>query len=614
MKKAIILLSALLCAATTVSAKDASDGLIGWWRAESKPNGTVFAPADLKDHVHAGSTADAVNHATADGTYPAYPICHTNIDLVYPMGSGVIPNAPCFYIPQPTNYDASGTCVANRQNIVFPADKIDVANMPCTFMVRFKPERRVSEADGGGWGYTTLFAYDWSYSGNTGWKFCLRAQGSPNWSYPAIYFGKSGVNGNLSFGASDNLWLDLGVVIEPNVPESGKTRVIFYQCKGDGRSATGGSGNKTTVKTQTVDTVVGYTALAARKIAIGDTSGTDGWAAATASSTAFRGLIHEMKLYDRALTKEEFEQACAPSTDPLFSVGTKNGSTEEFSDESAVAVYEPATMPWSNMRRTLTAANPSLSIKTELSAVDREIPRILEFSPIYSDDCPHDAAIDVLLNGTKIETVARSSAADRLIYISSAHLLGLVTQSGGTYPLILTLQRSGGMGGTIGFDRISLGGGWQLGVKDDNDSEFRPWEMGAIEGIPNSTLYNFYTYYLSRQDIRLIPAPLYSVDAKQQTLRLRFSVSDALASKGEFSFTTRDLASHIAEIALNGEVLCSNTLFKTDRTIEIGRGKMRAGINEIRAKVFEGGKTKFSFDYFRLAPKRLPVGAMLIVR
>ena len=77
-----------------VCAKDATDGLVGWWRVEQKPNGAVFQAADLRDHAHAGSIASAVNHATEDGDFPAYPICHTNMDLVYPMGSGKIPNAP----------------------------------------------------------------------------------------------------------------------------------------------------------------------------------------------------------------------------------------------------------------------------------------------------------------------------------------------------------------------------------------------------------------------------------------------------------------------------------------------------------------------------------------
>ena len=73
-----------------VCAKDATDGLVGWWRVEQKPNGTALVASDFRDHVHAGSSALSVNHATEDGDFPAYPICHTNMDLVYPDRKSVV--------------------------------------------------------------------------------------------------------------------------------------------------------------------------------------------------------------------------------------------------------------------------------------------------------------------------------------------------------------------------------------------------------------------------------------------------------------------------------------------------------------------------------------------
>ena len=143
-----------------VCAKDATDGLVGWWRVEQKPNGTALVASDFRDHVHAGSSALSVNHATEDGDFPAYPICHTNMDLVYPMGSGKIPNAPCLYLSQPTNYAADGSCYINHQRIVFPAGKIDIAGKPCTFIARIKPFAHVVP------GNLTIFTYDYSWGEN----------------------------------------------------------------------------------------------------------------------------------------------------------------------------------------------------------------------------------------------------------------------------------------------------------------------------------------------------------------------------------------------------------------------------------------------------------------
>ena len=169
-----------------VVAKDASDGLVGWWRVEQKANGTVFTAADLTDHVHAGTTAIAVNHATADGTYPAVPVCHTNIDLTYPMGSGTIPNAPCIYIPQPTNTSpTSGNLVGNNQNVVMPLNCVDLSNTPSTFIIRFNPNGRIYASRA----TPTVFSYDWSTT--TGMKLSLRGQGSVRWTYPYVYLGNT---------------------------------------------------------------------------------------------------------------------------------------------------------------------------------------------------------------------------------------------------------------------------------------------------------------------------------------------------------------------------------------------------------------------------------------
>ena len=605
---AMIIAAVFAMVGITSFAKDASDGLIAWWRVEPGENGAVFTAADLKDHAHAGTTATAVNHATTDGTYPAVPVCHTNIDLTYPAGSGTIPNAPCIYFPQPTNYNASGDCVANRQNIVFPADKIDVAGKPFTFIVRINPQPRVTKNSSGSFTGTTIFAYDYSYGANTGWRVFLRADGQ-NWSYPAIYIGNKDTSGSAEYNTSKRTWMDFGFAVIPNVPTAGKTRVIIYQCNGIGLTDQAGAGNLTTVKTGDVATVSSNTALVSRKICIGDETGGDTWGDVTATAGSFRGLIHEMKLYDRALTKEEFEQACAPSSDPLFTVGSKNGSADEFSDSTAEAVYDADSMPWCKLRKTLTEANPSLSIRKPLSAIDLTVPRILEFAPIYSGDCPQDAALDVLVNGTMVERVVRNSESDRLVYIST-NVLKRLTLVDDAYPLTLTLRRTGGMGGTVSFDRIMLGGGWQLGVRDRSYSDFMTWS--------GNITYSFYRYFLARNDIKILADEMYgmNVDAKQASLTLCFSISDALAAKGEFVFGTRPLGSGTVDYYLNGDWLCTKTITSIDDyELHFGIGSLRGGINELKATwTTTPDRSSRGFDYFRLTPKRFPKGMVFILR
>ena len=604
---ATIIAALLAMVGMTSFAKDASDGLIAWWRVESKPNGTVFTKDGLLDHVHAGVEAAGVNHATASDTYPAVPVCHTNIDLTYPMGSGTIPNAPCVYLPQPTNVSpTTGNYVANRQNISLPLNDVDLSDKPSTYIIRFCPDSGLYASRA----QATVFSYDWSSS--TGIKLVLSGQGSTRWASPLVYFG-----GTMTFNHTDitldvgsGIWYDLGVVVEPNAPEAGQSRITVYCCQGNGLTNQGAEGNKTLSVTGTVSRVAGYGALSSRRLRLGSTAGATTWGGLDSSETLSSLLIHQVKVYDRALSIPEFEQACAPSTDPIFTVGTKNGSLEEFSDTSAVAVYDPATMPWRNLRRNLTAENPSLSISATLNAADLNVPRVLEFSPVYSMDCPADACIDVLINGTQIGAVARNATEDRLVYVSEKKLKALLVLSDGAYPLVLTLRRSGGMAGSVGFDRISFGGGWQLGVKDRSYSEFRTWD--------GKKYYNFYRYFLARNDLKLFSGQMFTASSDQHMdeQTICFSISDALAANGAFVFRTNPLGSGTVEYYLNGELFCTKTTtYNVDYELEMPNGTLKGGINELKAhwKTLTSSGSS-GFDYFRLSPKKFAKGTLIVLK
>ena len=597
-----------------VCAKDATDGLVGWWRVEQEPNGTVFQAADLRDHAHAGSIASAVNHATEDGDFPAYPICHTNIDLIYPSGCGMIKNASCLSFPQPTNYNASGKAMVNRQGIKFPAHKIDVAGKPCTFIIRMKfGGTRVGKS-----GFVPIFSYDWNSSNNTGWNFGLYSEGSVNWSWMGACVGRESVPAKFGETYSipvnkDPNWYDVGLVIEPNMPEIGKTRLVFYRTTTNALDRTDGTGGLVAVDTKVVDTVSGNNNSENRTICIGDAAGSDQWVTVADNTPAFKGLIHEMKLYDRALSVQEFEQACAPYSDPLFTVGSKNGSTDEFSDETAEDVYIPFEMPWWKLRKTLTAENPSLSVKISLADADKDVSRILEFTPFYSEDCPADAGIEVQLNGTKVAEVHRNAETDRLVHLNGKTINKLVSLTDGVYPLTLTMKRIGGMGGSISFDRISLGGGWQLGKRDKNYKEFRTWDGNGKK------LYNFYRYFLARQDVYLLAGQMYmpNNDLRMSKQTLCFSISDALAKKGAFVFKTNPLSAGTVAYYLNDNFLCSKTVeYNIDYEVDIPNGLMQGGINELRAEwtVDSQYASSTGFDYMRLTPKRFPRGTIYMIR
>ena len=166
------------------------------------------------------------------------------------------------------------------------------------------------------------------------------------------------------------------------------------------------------------------------------------------------------------------------------------------------------------------------------------------------------------------------------------------------------------MGGTVGFDRIMLGGGWQLGVRDRKYNEFMTWS--------GKMTYNFYRYFIARNNLKILADQMYgmNVDAKQASLTLCFSVSDALAAKGEFVFRTRPLGNGTVDYYLNGDWLCTKTITSdADYELHFGIGSLRGGINELKASWTTTTDTSSrGFDYFCLTPKRLPKGFMFILR
>ena len=180
-----------------------------------------------------------------------------------------------------------------------------------------------------------------------------------------------------------------------------------------------------------------------------------------ASPRAFRGAIAGAAIWDRALTDDEKRQVMAGSSGAKWFVGVPNGSADEFGDDDPAAVYEPETMPWHRMRKTLDADNPTLTLRCAVAEGDAKTSKLLAISPILRGGAENACPVVVSVNGTPMGTFDLADPAKRCILVERAFW---TPDANGD--ATVTIARTGAIAGTLAIDHLSLCGTWMVG-KDD---------------------------------------------------------------------------------------------------------------------------------------------------
>lgn len=192
-------------------------------------------------------------------------------------------------------------------------------------------------------------------------------------------------------------------------------------------------------------------------IRLGSSQGANSAQADQMYKKALRGSIHSFACWPRALSPNEVRQVFAwPSAD-LVRLGTVNGSSLEFAGGESAATDANATTDWSAMPAALTAANPSLSISFNVPAQDAGIGQLLRVSGA-SGSC---GSLAVSLNGAALGTVKVKSGQTGVIGLPRE----LLAAGGNT----LVLSRTDA---DFAFDAIAVGGGFQIGIRDSDRTEF----------------------------------------------------------------------------------------------------------------------------------------------
>ena len=621
-KIAAAIMAVLTMACASIYAIDARDGLVAWWvsRGDLNKNNVVDADelVDLVNYSAAelSPSAESVIHMTAEGTeawQKVAPIVHSNATIRIPAGQKLM-TVPVIYFQAPTNLTSSGEWAVQPQSITLPCANMDIEG-PITIITRVKPCRRLGK-DNESYKETSLIGYDYSFENDTGILLNFKPDGNhARWSRIGCSLGWN----SYDCGSADantagypdpglDYWHDVGVSVVPNAPEAGKSTIIYFSRRNDWDKDY--TGNKTFSSTSVVNRVVRYSNASARerKILLGNKSNLASTGYTTDSKSMayqYRGPMQFVKIYNRGLSVEEFDQACLPTEEPLWSIGARNGSAAEFSDTEAESTFEPDSMPWHKFRKSLTAFSPSVGIRCNIMAEDRQIPRVLQMKVLGSGGFS-SGNIDIAVNGTVVGTVPVEAGEESLFFLETS-MMELVTESDGEYPMTISLTRSGSMAGTLSFDFLALQGGWQLGTNNTSYSEFGTW------GNPwtGKQLCNFTTYYVGQRDWKA-RCGQYTTDTDYRWQTVRFFLTDKMARKCGFEYKIKGTSSWYQDnvehgfeydVYLNGKLYDDALSLKKGetRTYVFEPGELNAGANEIKAYM-KSSTSNSGFDYIRLSP------------
>ena len=386
----------------------------------ASPDSVVYGGGNGKSSITAAQYASG-GYATY-GTLPYV----SSVSVVSPY-DGSTSSRSCLVMPQETKTE-SGTTKWAENGVVLPGSGVAPgADGYLTIYTRFKWDGNTSSPNllvGNGWNGTYGSAVNGlsvylNGSGNVG---ILNNNAMP-------YCSAKVTAGN---------WYDLFVVARNETiggAEKAVANVYLYKAN---------SGASPTLTTSSLTNNV-MTFSSARLTLGCYLLNSTGWATKT-NPRAFRGTIADVMLWDRAVTTAEMAEVMAGTVrGGEWQIGAANGSADEFGDTNPAAVFEPQTMPWSRMRKTLDASTPSLSIATTMTLSEHQKSRALAFTPILSGAT---APVAVALNGTAVGEIDLATT-------TSITLPKELWRHDGTANTI-TVTRTAAASGTIQFDAISL--------------------------------------------------------------------------------------------------------------------------------------------------------------
>ena len=612
----------VLCAvsiAVSCAMADARDGLRHWWRVKDSNSDGLLQANEVYDAMTVSAATPLVGqtlYQSTDLSAGAKPVCITNDVYMPTMRKNVADDAIHFF--NPTNYDGNGKLKINYQALQLP-QTASVGCTAATVMVRLKWDGARFKTNGGTGNYNynlTVYSNNYNPYSGAGWRVGLRCfdSGTSNRFHPYLDYGNQefgfhygsapeGSEAGKTFVINKDVWYDVVYSFRVETVDGNKYvyASVLYR-KGDASTAANMSHycqSRGAVRYTSSWSQYGSSLFAPCIGFHKAGQAVPGWNTFgdAVHDDGFTGSIHEIKVYDRWMSEDDMVQ-CLGGMDPICSIGSANGSADEFSDANAAAVFEPATMDWSRMRKTLNSSTPSASIRYDLNADNLALPRLVEVRLLKSTAFfANRLRLD--MNGRRVGrwTVPANGI---VRFILPANRLANLEQDAvtGLYPLTLTLTREGDMSGDIRFDSITVDGAWQLGSRDNSTSGF----------ATSDQTYHAYYYLVGQNDISKLRVSTLGKGA-YVNIDLYFCIGDWLSANCGYRLTMKTVGANSAPMQLylndmsaayDGSIAVGG--LSGGKTWTLPAGTLSGGGNHIRLHNGGGDKDWVNLDYIRLEP------------
>ena len=138
---------------------------------------------------------------------------------------------------------------------------------------------------------------------------------------------------------------------------------------------------------------------------------------------AFRGYYAAIKAWNRVLSENEMWSVMSGRYGDTFNVGVENGSADEFGGTwyGTADPFDVEINKWQEMKKSLTAADRTLTLSVPIPEESNGLPRVLEIVPLFSGvgaTCP----VTVTANGEDVGTFDLMDESKRTIILRGSQV------------------------------------------------------------------------------------------------------------------------------------------------------------------------------------------------
>ena len=307
------------------------------------------------------------------------------------------------------------------------------------------------------------------------------------------------------------------------------------------------------------------------------------------ATKTFRGAIHELVVWNRALSVEEIGAAFSHPHGMVMGVGTADGANGEFAgaDGTYDCTVDADGARWRDIAGALDADHPELTLRF---TPDANSVGFVHYLHVKAAGMSGQAKLSLRLNGRSLASAKDVGAYDDLWCVVPRTAL----QKGEN---VLKVVHAGGA--AFALDSAEIVGSWQLGVKDTNNYEFT--QEGSERAAPDFMVGN-----------RRIKHVVRAVTGGWKNNYIHFYVPAEIAAKHAFAFESAmsdqegGAADNLFAIDLNGvEKFVAPTGRKMAKgepiAFEVAPGELNPGWNTIHLRYVGGSWLTFDFFQFRIS-------------